>query len=203
MKIDEIYQHFRVPTNLKEHMFRVFGIVCVFELNWNGEKQDWNLLKKLALLHDLGNIVKFNLRSDELSLKEVQKTMIDKYGSDDHEATGKMIKELGFSDEAVETVAAKSFGNSISIANSSNFLLKILYYADMRVLPNGIGTLEERLIDVKNRMPKYSSRSDFEDLLNASRDIEKQLQERTTQKLSTIDERMIAPPVLQAATFEI
>ncbi|MFA7300813.1 MAG: hypothetical protein WC069_00685 [Candidatus Shapirobacteria bacterium] len=203
MKIDEIYQRFSVPQNLAEHMFRVFGVVSVVGANWTGESLDWNLLKKLALLHDLGNIVKFNLTGDELQLKETQKMMIDKYGADDHEATGKMVKELGFDDESVDTIQSKSFGNSVAISESSNYLLKILYYADMRVLPNGIGTLDDRLSDVRNRMPKYTSRPDFEDLIGASRDIETQIQKSVSISLPSVNNETIVPFISEASTYDI
>ena len=203
MKIDEIYQRFSVPQNLKEHMFRVFGVVSVIGKNWTGESLDWNLLKKLTLLHDLGNIVKFNLNEEALYLKDTQKMMIDKYGADDHEATGKMVKELGFDDEAVDTIQSKSFGNSVAIAKSQNNLLKILYYADMRVLPNGVGALEDRLSDVRSRMPKYTSRPDFEDLVSASRDIETQIQKNVSVQLSTINSETITPSISEASTYDV
>jgi hypothetical protein len=203
MTIDEIYQRFSVPQNLAEHMFRVFGVVSIISKNWTGDSLDWSLLKKLTLLHDLGNIVKFNLTGDELSLKDTQKMMIDKYGADDHEATGKMIKELGFDDVSVDIIQSKSFGNSVAIAKSSNYLLKILYYADMRVLPTGVGTLEERLSDVRNRMPKYTSRPDFEDLINASREIEKQIQEKIGILLSSINNESITSFISEASNYDI
>lgn len=203
MKIEEIYQRFSVPKNLQEHMFRVFGIVCVIGASWRGEELDWDLLKKLTLLHDLGNIVKFNLKEEETYLKEKQKLMIEKYGADDHEATGKMVKELGFDEVAVDVIQQKSFGNSIAIANSQNYLLKILYYADMRVLPNGIGSLEDRLLDVRNRMPKYTSRPDFEDLVNACREVEVQLQKHTNIPLSDVSNETIAPYIIEASGYVI
>ena len=203
MKINEIYQRFSVPQNLQEHMFRVFGIISVVGKNWTGEQLDWSLLKKLALLHDLGNIVKFNLKEEELYLKEAQKVMIDKYGADDHEATGKMVKELGFDGEAVDTIQSKSFGNSVAISKSQNYLLKILYYADMRVLPNGVGTLEDRLSDVRNRMPKYTSRPDFEDLVSASRDVETQIQKSVSVPLSAINNETIAIFISEASNYDV
>jgi len=203
MKINQIYQKFSVPYNLQEHMFRVFGVVSAIGKDWQGEKLDWDLLKKLTLLHDLGNIVKFNLKDDEMYLKETQRQMIEKYGANDHEATGKMIRELGFDKNSVEIVQQKSFGNSVAIANSQNYLLKILYYADMRVLPNGVGQLEERLTDVRSRMPKYTNRPDFEDLVNSSREIEKQIQEKVSVALSSVDSKTITPYILEASTYDV
>lgn len=203
MKIKEIYHRFSVPQNLAQHMFRVFGVVSLIGENWTGQKLDWELLKKLTLFHDLGNIVKFNLKEEEMYLKDTQLAMIEKYGTDDHEATGIMIKELGFDDESVDIIQSKSFGSSIAIANSSNYLLKTLYYADMRVLPNGIGLLEDRLSDVRNRMPKYTNRSDFEDLVKASREVERQIQEKLKISLSSIDDNSIKTFISESADFEI
>jgi len=203
MKINEIYQRFSIPQNLREHMFRVFGVVSVIEKNWIGEKLDWELLKKLTLLHDLGNIVKFNLKEEDMYLKETQQAIIDKYGPDDHIATGKMVSELGFDQEAVDIIQSKSFGNSVVIANSNNYLLKILYYADMRVLPTGVGTLEDRLFDVRNRMPKYTSRPDFEDLVNSSRQVEKQIQSFVSISLNTITNESIISYLSDASTIDI
>ena len=203
MNINEIYQQFSIPQNLQEHMFRVFGVVSVIENNWTGEKLDWGILKKLTLLHDLGNIVKFNLKEDEMYLKETQKAIIKKYGSDDHIATGKMVSELGFDSEAVKIIQSKSFGNSVEITNSNNYLLKILYYADMRVLPTGVGTLEDRLSDIRNRMPKYTTRPDFEDLINACREVEKQLQEKVSIPLVNINDDLVNIHLSKALKFEL
>lgn len=184
-------------------MLRVFGVVCVFEKYWIGESLNWKLIKKLALVHDLGNIVKFYLSEDQADLKELQGQIIEKYGSDDHVVTQKMLEELGFKKEEVEIVLLKSFGNSIDIANSDNCLLKILYYADMRVLPSGVGTIEDRISDIKNRMPKYSSRPDFGDLVSACHKVENQLQERTNFQLPDISEEMVKSKFSEVRDLEV
>ena len=120
--------------------------------------------------------------------KKVQKQIIQKYGTDDHEATKKMLAEIGANEEIAEIVLNKSFDKSLGVKSSSNWALKILYYADFRTLPAGIGTLEERIADVKARMPKYTSRSDFEDLVAAGREIEKQLQQNLNVPVSEIND---------------
>lgn len=188
MKISEVYKKFGIPPNLQEHMLRVYEIVCFLEKHWTGESVDWKLVKRIAFLHDLGNVVRFNfdqhpefLGEEEKNIehwKTVQKEMIDKYGSDDHEATRKMLEEIGVGKEEIEIIEGKSFGNSVAVKDSDNWPLKILYYADLRTLPLGIGTVEQRLADVRERMPKYTSRPDFEDLVSASREIEKQIQQK-------------------------
>jgi len=206
MKVIDIYKKFGIPPNLQEHMFRVWGIVSFVEKHWDNADTivDWNSLKRAALLHDLGNVVKFDLdkhpeflgkeQSNIGHWKNVQKSIIEKYGSDDHEATEKMLKEIYVSQEILEVIQNKSFGNSVATKNSNNWPLKILYYADLRTLPLGIGTLKERISDVRKRMPKYTSRPDFEDLVSACKEIEKQIQDNLDIAVSEINDQAIEIP---------
>lgn len=161
--------------------------VAVFIANhWVGELIDKNRLIKVALVHDLANTVKFDLDKhpeffgnnlkDISFWKDKQKKLIEKYGADDHAATHKMLEEIGFDKDNIKIVQEKSFGNSITTEKSKDWIVKILLYSDLRVLPIGIGTLEERFKDILERMPKYSSRPDINDLFDACRKIEKQIQ---------------------------
>lgn len=187
MKIRDIYRKFGIPPNLQEHMLRVCAVASLLQDHWVGNEVDWYKAKIIALLHDLGNVVKFDLDKNPELLgeeqaniehwKNVQKETIKKYGSDDHEATKKMLGEIGLESEAVGVILNKSFSYSVETEKSDNWLLKILYYADLRTLPFGIGTLEERIADVRNRMPKYTSRPDFEDLVSACKQIENQIKD--------------------------
>lgn len=121
-------------------------------------------MNKITLVHDLGNVVKFDLDKNPEFLgeeqaninywKDVQRSVKEKYGTDDHEVTKKMLEEVGATKDLVDVVLNKSFGNSKEIKDSDNWPLKILYYADMRTLPLGVGTLKERMKDVRERMTK-------------------------------------------------
>lgn len=201
--VEEIYKKFGIPPNLQEHMQRVFGIVSFIEQHWKNKEAvvDWDMLKRAALLHDLGNIVRFDFdkhpeflgkeQKNVESWKKKQKEVIKDYGSDDHLATESMLREINTEPQIINIIQKKSFGNSIAIINSDNWPLKILYYADLRTLPWGIGTLEERITDIRERMPKYTSRPDFEDLVNASREIEKQIQGNLKISVVEIDEKQL------------
>jgi hypothetical protein len=203
MLITDIYLKYNIPPNLQEHMKRVFGFVCFLEKHWVGKYIDWEMVKKLALVHDLGNIVKFDfdkfpdlLGDEKVNVKhwkEIQKQTIEKYGSDDHEATIKMLHDIGFTDKECLILSAKSFGNSINVAKLNNWPLKILYYADLRVLPSGVGTLEERIKDIKTRMPKYSTRPDFDELLKSCRNVESQIQKGLSVFVNKITNNSIDP----------
>jgi hypothetical protein len=70
-------------------------------------------------MHDLGNIVKFDLKrypeylGKELKRRDFwakkQKEMIKKYGKDDHEANLKILREIGADDKIVKIISKKSF----------------------------------------------------------------------------------------------
>lgn len=213
MNITEVYKKFRIPPNLQEHMIRVYGIICFIEKHWIGEKVDWELVRKIALLHDMGNIIKFNLDahpeflgSEEKNVdywKKVREEVIQKYGSDEEEATKKMLQEVGIDEIAIKIIEDKAFGNSVEVKNSNNWHLKLLYYADLRTLPLGVGTLEERLFDVRGRMPKYTSRPDFEDLVSACRDIEKQIQNNLDISVSEITNETIKVDTIALSDLKI
>jgi len=197
MKINEIYKKFEIPPNLVEHMLTVARVVSSIKKHWAAEDIDWILLKHSALLHDIGNIVKFRFNENpELIGKEsvdikhwkrVQKHIIDNYGTDDHIATGNMLKEIGVTGKLWDVIQNKSFSNAVEVAKGDDWYTKILLYADMRVMPFGVATLEDRLADVQNRMPQYVNRSDFGDLLDAARNIEKQISEKLDLQVSEID----------------
>lgn len=194
--IRQVYTRFCVPPNLAEHMETVAAVVRVIRDHWVGEPIDWDFIVRAALLHDIGNIVKFDfdahpefLGEEEANVehwKAVQKDIIDRYGKDDHLASGNMLRELGVSHELLSTIQDKSFSNAIEVAAGNDWSAKILLYADMRVMPFGVASLEERLADVRNRMPQYYRRPDFEDLLNAARDIETRISEHLDSAVSDI-----------------
>jgi hypothetical protein len=200
MNIIDIYKKYRVPSNLSRHMLTVAKIVLFIKSHWKNEsiKINWDILLKSALLHDLGNIVKFDLEKhpeifqaegeDIGYWKEVQKEMIDKYGVDDHAATRRMLVELKADNRMIEIILSKTFGNSKEIAAENNWHTKILLYADLRVAPHGIMTLNDRLEELIKRSTRYSRRPDFPELIEAARNIEKQIQEKVNFPLSEISD---------------
>lgn len=213
MIIKEIYERFGVPPNLAQHMLTVTKVCLFLKDHWIGPELDWDKVTKTAMLHDLGNVVKFDFDKypeflgPEISRvdywKEVQKQTINKYGSDDHEATKIMLEEIEIEPEAINTILNKSFGRSVETAGSDNWYPKILLYADLRVLPNGIATLEERFADVRERMPKYVERPDFVDLLNAGRKIEKQIQENMSIPVFEINREMVGESDEELLNFKV
>jgi len=205
MKTSEIYRKFIIPPNLQEHMLRVCGVAMIIKEHWQSEALDWELIKTACLLHDLGNIVRFDfdktgafLDGDKAKLeywKKVQREIVDKYGTDDHEVTRKILLAVGADKKVIDVISQKSFGNSVKIRTSNEWPLKILSYADLRTLPNGIGTLEERIADIKQRMPKYVNRPDFADLVAACQEIEKEIQKKVGIPVMEINNQFVSDKV--------
>jgi hypothetical protein len=185
MTTKDVYALLRTPKNLQQHMLTVSGLIYEIREHWIGSDINWNDLIIAGLLHDLGNVIKFDLDKfpallgDELPRiehwRDEQKRLIEKYGGDDHVATGKMLDELGIKPEIKVTIQAKSFGNIRSTAALKNWLPKILQYCDLRASPDRIMTLDERVGDIKERYDKYASRPDFPGMISAAKSIEKEI----------------------------
>jgi hypothetical protein len=182
----EVYAQFGIPLNLQEHMLKVSNIARLIAEGWK-EELDKTKLVRASLVHDLANIVKFKLDPGS-DLIDKQKETIEKYGADDHAATEKMLRELGLEEDLIKVVQMKSFGNAIEVAQSDNWILKILFYSDMRVVPSGVVDLETRLNDVVTRLEKYRTHPQKNELMQSARDVEKQVQAMTETNLSGITE---------------
>ena len=202
MRIINIYSKFAITPNLQEHMIRVAKVVKFIKNHWTGPHVDWDEVFKAALLHDVGNIVRFNFDKypqflgEEIKRvdywKEKQNEIIAKYGTDDHDATKKMLEEINIPQSLIDIIQSKSFGKSIELSKSDNWIVKLLYYGDSRVMPNGIGTLDERLTDVTQRIGKYRDDPNLPNLVTACKEIEKQIQHNTNIDLSQITDDTVS-----------
>lgn len=182
-------------------MLRVTKVALFIGDHWQGGEIDWELIKKAALLHDLGNIVKFKMKEYPDFLGEekkrldywlrVQKEMIRKYGEDDHQATRKMLEDARIGSNILAIIMAKSFHNAVEIDNFDNWPLKILFYSDLRVGPFGIISLKERLGEVIPRLKMYRESDHLDKLVKATYQIEKQIQKNLDVNVSEITERSI------------
>ena len=199
MKIIELYDKYFVPPILRRHMLGVANVAMFLLDNWKGKSLNQNDLIKLCLTHDLGNLVRMNLDSpigDEFSTedldfwKQKKQEIIDMYGNIDDEVTTKILTEVGFDPDLTKTINDKRFANSINISKSNNWLLKILLYSDLRVLPTRIGTLKERLDEVISRRRDLSERSDINELCKACFKIESEIQSNLKVSVDLISDQI-------------
>ena len=196
MTTKDVYKTLGTPINLQNHMLVVAGLVKQLQAGWNGPKLNWIVIIKAALLHDIGNVIKFDLDNypqllggEQLRIdfwKAEQARLVSRYGNDDHKATEMMLGELQVEDAVISIIQQKSFGNAIKTEAAEDWPSKLLFYCDLRVLPSGVGSLNDRLDDVRARLVKYSERDDFEELVAACYQIESHIQDHLTEKLSKL-----------------
>ncbi len=165
MKIGEVYEKYKIPPWLAEHMYRVAAVAATL-FDASGLTEGRSALLVACLLHDMGNIIKFDFENPALPIpsgerahwEAVQKDMFARYGHDEHAATLAMLDEIGVSPRVREIIDAINFRNAEAIERSGDILVQIAQYADSRVVPSGIASLAARMQDMyaryANKHPK-------------------------------------------------
>ena len=118
-----------------------------------------------ALLHDMGNIIKIRLNHlPELIGEEgieywekVKTEFTEKYGTDEHKATLKILADLGVGKSVVDLV--NNIGHMLfdEQLQNSDINSMIINYADTRVNPFGIVSYKERMEEVSLRYRQYDN----------------------------------------------
>ena len=203
MNIREVYKKYDIIDNLAEHMLRVAGVGYLVASNWK-EDVDVDLATMACLLHDMGNIVKFNLDKPTLKIKnldhwkKIQQKYWDKYGKNTHDVTMQIIRELGREDVAqVIEEEGQVYGKSVDVIKSASFPVQVLLYSDVRVMPRGVTTMQDRIDDLLARYadPRYD--------LSYLFPFEEYLQEMTTIDIKAINEEMVKPHISQFLSVTI
>ncbi len=156
--ISEIYTTYQIMGNLELHMLRVTGVAKAICTHISELVDSENIIQA-CLLHDMGNILKFDLAVfpeflEPQGLAYWQGVKADfelRYGKNVHEATVVIAKEVGASDRVIELINAVSFNKEKQNWEGDDFGKKICAYADMRVAPYGVTSLKERLLDGEKR----------------------------------------------------
>jgi len=164
MFISQVYDKYQIPDNLQKHMYRVAAVGYEITENWLGPEIDRDLIAKALLLHDLGNIIKFDLDAfpkllgddtDKLDYwKRVQKKFIDQYGTNEFEATMAMMQELSVEPAVSGLVEKLGVNNLAEIVGGGDWQLRIAEYSDLRVAPEGVVRIDERFDDLFKRYKK-------------------------------------------------
>lgn len=202
MKISEIYTKYQIPPNLQEHMYRVTALAKLICDNWTGEdKLDVDVILQACLLHDMGNIIKFDfdnfpqlLGEEQKNIeywKKVKREMIKRYGEDEDMATVQICKELRVQENVLFLIENWGFKNFTRIAESDNWEWKIAVYADHRISPQGVVSLKQNLENKQKRYklnrPNASHISDkSQNLYDSAIEVENDLQKNISVKLDSI-----------------
>jgi len=228
MTIAKIYSVYRIPPTLQMHQYRVAGVAQIIAQNILGVDVDASEVIRACLLHDMGNIIKFNMKlfpeffepEGVAYWSNIKEEFIDKYGLDEHVATVEIAKEvihyelkvqsakLKFSRERIlELIHAIGFSNARENFESDDFSAKIAAYADMRVEPHGVTSLENRLKDGNRRFnlnKPGTGRNDFFAGMSAYlRKIEVQIFEKSTLKPEDITEEAVQKMIPELKKTEL
>lgn len=197
---------------LGEHQLRVAAVaemICgQFDAN-----SDSDSIVKACLLHDMGNILKFdlqktgnilNLDTDIDYWQKVKQGYVKKYGTDEHGAHKKIAREIGASPRVIELIDCIGFATAVINAESLDFGKKICCYADSRVAPWGVVTLEERFADLRKRYYRHAQNSPERNAYEAAmKKIEQQIFAHCNIKPEDITEESITERKEKLRSFEI
>ena len=164
--IKDIYQKYQIMPLLQDHQIRAAALGNYILDFWQGKQVPIrDVVTQALLLHDMGNIIKFDLSKpmypgeqldNNIHWKRVQEQYLIKYGTDEHIATYKIAKEVGVSERVIEVI--KSSGSSkLKLAiEKDDMYAKICSYADLRCAPYGVVSVNQRFDDILKR---YKDRS--------------------------------------------
>jgi len=163
MRVADLYQKYQIMPQLITHQLRVGAIGNIVAKHWK-RRLDVEMITNLCLIHDMGNIVKFDLvhtQEDVYGMikdleywQQVQKVVWDKYGRDAHDATIGILNEAGltqfisFINEEEKLYFLEAREKELAEASVAAI---ILMYADCRVKPAGVVSYRERIDDLKER----------------------------------------------------
>jgi hypothetical protein len=166
--VRDIYRDYEIMPALAAHQFRVAGVACAIMEALSAATVAAPFYKNeviaACLLHDMGNILKFNLASLPEFLEPkglaywegVKANYAAKYGTDEHMATHAIAEEIGVSARTKEYMEAVGFSHAASTAQSGLLEKMICCYADQRVAPHGVVSLDGRMEEARIR---YAGRS--------------------------------------------
>lgn len=186
-----IYQVYGLPINLQMHMLRVTAVALWILDRWTGDNLNRQEIEETLLLHDIGNLVKVSedkfesLFPDTYPMesfqywRNIREFIIKRYGKTDTEATLNIVKEINVREQIIHMIEKKQFVNNKETYLNKDYAIKICAYADQRVSPNGVLSLENRLNEaiiryrgVKNASVNSPNR---EALIEYARKIEEQI----------------------------
>lgn len=186
MTITEIYTKYQINPTLQQHMFRVAGVADLICEHFSAPLEREEILLT-CLLHDMGNIIKFKFEvfpeffepEGVEYWQDMQKQFIEKYGDNAHKATIEIVEEIGVPQRIVDLINGMGFSLAKKVRDCNDFSQKICLYADMRVNPQGVVSLEERFADGQVRYFRKEEDKRFAYAMNACiKTVEKQIFEK-------------------------
>ena len=174
MKITDVYKKYNIMPNLQTHQLRVASVSKLIIDNLTEPITDKKEILTASLLHDMGNIIKFDLTVFPEFLEpegfeywnNIRTKFLEKYGDEEHEATEKIAKELNVDDRTYELITSVGFTRSEQVLATNDISSMICLYSDQRVGPRGILSIDYRFEEgnkrYKNKYDDSKSNSSFD-----------------------------------------
>ncbi len=215
--IQSIYETYRVPPNLQLHMYRVAALgMCMADHMSSDLTLNKNIITQANLLHDIGNIVKFDfslseamgMPEDEVSYwKGVQTEVITKYGKDEDIVTDRMVEELGVDKRVIDILTQHGLDKIKYALAHDDWDAKIIRYCDSRISPNGVVSISQRWADNRKRYQgrnhALSNLTLTEARENSELELEEQIQSKCAVDLQAISNQEIEARFPALKMFEI
>ncbi len=160
---EQIFERYRLPQLLQTHLWRTASLMELLLNHWHGPELDKELLIETMLLHDLGNLVKFDLTDTTpiMLLSETELPMYralqakwhQKYGKVVDAVTVSFIKELRLANGPTmsQIILAHTDGTQATTVAQNDWSQKLCDYTDFRIAPHGLVTLQQRFDDLSKR----------------------------------------------------
>ncbi len=189
MQIRDLYDKYNIMPQLREHQLRVGGIAKIITDEWTDKKiADESVMS--CLLHDMGNIVKFNDLKDPKWLK-VREDCRKIYGAEAHDATVGILRDASL-EKYVDYINEEKMLYELTPTKEETFNrfskpAVIVLYADLRVNPERVVSIEERTEDLIKRYRNKRTENIY------GPPTERYVQSLTRVDISNISEEMVEP----------
>lgn len=200
MLIRDLYQKYQIMPQLATHMLRAAGVGKIITESWS----DRILARKsvvACLVHDLGNLAKFKLEPKyQAEWGPKQEQLWAKWGHDAHETTYGILRELGMGKYVEYLLAEAKLYETAAPSKLWPTTPKpalIVLYADLRVVPSGVVSVEERISDLETRYGARRAEARW------GRQLEEYIQTLTTVNVREITESAVTPLFDELLTMAI
>jgi hypothetical protein len=202
-KVSDIYAEYKIMPALQQHQLRVAAVAAM--ICDSVPSVDKDIVVTACLFHDMGNIIKSDLayfpefiQPEGLGYWEkVKQEYIQKYGADENVSTGEIAREIRLPEKAIQCIDAIGFPKLLERVDDPSVEKKICCYADQRVGPYGVLTIQGRLEEGRKRYAgrpdKINSPISFETLALALTEIERQIFIQSSIQPKDITDQTIEP----------
>ena len=217
MTLRDIYARYKIMHGLQLHQLRVAAVAKLICDNFDEPLEEREVVLT-GLFHDMGNIIKSDLTTFPQFLEPeglaywqgVKDEFVRKYGPDEHRANIAIARELELPERVCDYIDHLGFSMLKAIKRSS-FGHKIAKYADLRVGPFGILSLDERLSEARERYGRKAKQGstlspndgNFDELAAVAADIEKEIFAHSRIRPEDINDRTAAPVIEELWEYNV